>query len=41
MENRDYSIERLKEIIEDSMTSDKDKIEAIKVICILEGYLEE
>lgn len=41
MENRDYSIERLKEIIEDDMTSDKDKIEAVKVLCILEGYIEE
>lgn len=41
MDNRYYSIKRLKEIIEDSMTSDKDKIEAIKLLCILEGYLEE
>ena len=41
MDNRDYSIEKLKEIIEDCMTSDKDRIEAIKLLCILEGYLEE
>ena len=41
MDNRDYSIEKLKEIIEDDMISDKDKIEAIKLLCILEGYLEE
>ena len=41
MDNKDYSIQRLKEIIEDTMTSDKDKIEAVRILCILEGYIEE
>ena len=40
-ENLFYSIDKLKEIIEDSITSQRDRISAIELLCQLEGYLEE
>ena len=41
MENLDYAIEKLKGIIDDTITSQRDRISAIELLCQLEGYLEE